>query len=368
MRKTPLYERHLALGAAMTEFGGWTMPVQYTGVIDEHKNTRTRAGLFDVCHMGEIDVEGPQALELLQRVMSRNLSGQQVGEMKLSAITNERGGIIDDVTVYRRGREHYMVVTNAATKEEDTAWILKAKEDFGITGAVLTDRSDAVGKVDIQGPLAQKILSEIVEGDLPGLRFYHAMDTRVGGMSALVSRSGYTGEDGFEVYAHAGRIGEIWDLLMRIGDPHGLKPAGLGARDTLRLEAGMMLFGHEMGETVTPFEVPYGWITDLDKEFIGRTALKKQKEEGVRRKLIGFELVDRGIARQGYSVLAAGEKIGEVTSGTFSPTLGKAIGLAFVPVRFKDPGTEIAIEIRGQRVPARVVALPFYRRKKSGGE
>lgn len=261
-----------------------------------------------------------------------------------------------------------MVVTNAATQEGDMAWLLKAKEDFGIAGAVLTDRTDTVGKVDIQGPLAEKILSEIAEGDLPGLRFYHAMETRVGGMNALVSRSGYTGEDGFEVYAQAGRIGEIWDLLMHIGEPYGLKPAGLGARDTLRLEAGMMLFGHEMGETVTPFEVPYGWITDLDKEFIGRAALKKQKEEGVRRKLIGFELVDRGIARQGYSVLAAREKIGEVTSGTFSPTLGKAIGLAFVPVRFKDPGTEIGIEIRGRRVRARVVALPFYRRRKTGGQ
>jgi aminomethyltransferase len=364
MKKTPLYERHLALGATMTEFGGWAMPVQYTSVIDEHRNTRTLAGLFDVCHMGEIEVRGPQALELLQWVMSRNLAAQQVGEMKLSAITNEKGGIIDDVTVYKRADGHYMVVTNAATREGDLAWILKAREARGLDGAVVTDRSEAVGKVDIQGPLAQKILSEIVEGDLPGLRFYHAMDTRVAGMPALVSRSGYTGEDGFEVYTEAGRIGEIWDLLMSIGDPHGLKPAGLGARDTLRLEAGMMLFGSEMCQTVTPYEVIYGWITDLDKEFIGRDALRKQKEEGLRRKLVGFELLDRGIARHGYPVLAGGEKIGEVTSGTFSPTLGKAIGLAFVPVRFKEPGTELDIEIRNQRAKAKVVALPFYRRKK----
>ena len=364
MKKTPLYDRHLSLGAAMTEFGGWAMPVQYTSIIEEHRNTRTLAGLFDVCHMGEIEIKGPQALALLQWVMSRNLANQQVGEMKLSAITNEKGGIIDDVTVYRRGEEHYMVVTNAATREGDLEWILRARRERGLEGAAVTDRSDAVGKVDIQGPLAQKILAEIVEGDLEALRFYHAIDTRVAGMPALVSRSGYTGEDGFEVYTEAARVGEIWDLLMSIGDPHGLKPAGLGARDTLRLEAGMMLYGNEMCQAVTPFEVVYGWITDLDKEFIGRDALRKQKEAGVRKKLVGFEIIGRGIARHGYPVLAGAEKIGEVTSGTFSPTLGKAIGLAFVPVRFAGPGAELAIEIRGQRARAMVVPLPFYRRRK----
>ncbi len=364
MKKTPLYERHLSLGASMTEFGGWAMPVQYTSIIEEHRNTRTLAGLFDVCHMGEIEIKGPQALELLQWVMSRNLANQQVGEMKLSAITNEKGGIIDDVTVYRRGEEHYMVVTNAATREGDLEWILRARRERGLEGAAVTDRSDAVGKVDIQGPLAQKILAEIVEGDLEALRFYHAIDTRVAGMPALVSRSGYTGEDGFEVYTEAARVGEIWDLLMSIGDPHGLKPAGLGARDTLRLEAGMMLYGNEMCQAVTPFEVVYGWITDLDKEFIGRDALRKQKEAGVRKKLVGFEIIGRGIARHGYPVLSGTEKIGDVTSGTFSPTLGKAIGLAFVPVRFAGPGTELEVEIRGQRAKAVVVPLPFYRRRK----
>lgn len=364
MKKTPLYERHLSLGASMTEFGGWAMPVQYTSIIEEHRNTRTLAGLFDVCHMGEIEIRGPQALELLQWVMSRNLANQQVGEMKLSAITNEKGGIIDDVTVYRREEEHYMVVTNAATREGDLEWILRARRERGLEGAAVTDRSDAIGKVDIQGPLAQKILAEIVEGDLEALRFYHAMDTRVAGMPALVSRSGYTGEDGFEVYTEAARVGEIWDLLMSIGDPHGLKPAGLGARDTLRLEAGMMLYGNEMCPAVTPFEVVYGWITDLDKEFIGRDALRKQKETGVRKKLVGFEIIGRGIARHGYPVMEGPEKIGEVTSGTFSPTLGKAIGLAFVPVRFAGPGTELEVEIRGQRAKALVVPLPFYRRRK----
>jgi len=364
MKKTPLYERHLALGATMTEFGGWTMPVQYSGVIDEHRNTRTFACIFDVCHMGEIEVRGPQALDLLQRVMSRNLAAQQIGEMKLSAITNQKGGIIDDVTVYKRGEEHYMVVTNAATREGDLEWILKAKKDKGFEKAYVADHSDTTGKIDIQGPVAQKILSEIVERDLGALRFYHAMDTRVAGMPALVSRSGYTGEDGFEVYTEAARIGEIWDLLLHVGDPHGLKPAGLGARDTLRLEAGMMLFGSEMCQTVTPYEVVYGWITDLDKEFIGRDALKKQKEDGVRKKLVGFELTDRGIARHGYPVYSGGEKIGEVTSGTFSPTLGKAIGLAFVPVQYKEPGTVLEIEIRSQRAKAKVMPLPFYKRKK----
>jgi len=364
MKKTPLYERHLALGATMTEFGGWAMPVQYSGVIDEHRNTRTLAGLFDVCHMGEIEIKGPQALDLLQRVMSRNLAKQQIGEMKLSAITTEKGGIIDDVTVYKRGEGHYMVVTNAATRDGDRERILKARQERGYSKADVKDLSDATGKIDIQGPVAQKILSEIVEGDLAALRFYHAMDTRVAGMPALVSRSGYTGEDGFEVYTEAARIGEIWDLLLHVGDPHGLKPAGLGSRDTLRLEAGMMLFGHEMCQTVTPYEVIYGWITDLDKEFIGRDALKRQKADGVRRKLVGFELTERGIARHGYPVYAGGEKIGEVTSGTFSPTLEKAIGLAFVPVQFKEPGTVLEVEIRSRRAKAKVVPLPFYKRKK----
>jgi len=364
MKKTPLYERHIAVGATMTEFGGWAMPVQYSSVIDEHRNTRSLAGLFDVCHMGEIEVRGPQALELLQWVMSRNLATQQIGEMKLSAITNRKGGIIDDVTVYKRGEDHYMVVTNASTREGDLDWILKAKQEKGCLKADVTDLSDATGKIDIQGPVAQKILLEIVEGDLGSLRFYHAMETRVAGIPALVSRSGYTGEDGFEVYTTAARIGEIWDLLLHIGNPHGLKPTGLGARDTLRLEAGMMLFGHEMCQTVTPFEVVYGWITDLDKDFIGRDALKKQKEEGIRKKLVGFEMIDRGIARHGYPVWAAGEKIGEVTSGTFSPTLEKAIGLAFVPVSLKEPGTELEIGIRSQRAKAKVAPLPFYRRKK----
>lgn len=364
MNKTPLYDRHIALGATMTEFGGWAMPVQYSSVIDEHKTTRTLAGLFDVCHMGEIEVSGPQALELLQWVMSRNLAKQQTGEMKLSAITNEKGGIIDDVTVYKRGEDHYRVVTNAATKSADLNWILRARQEKGLSGALVTDISDEIGKIDLQGPVAQKILSEIIEADLAALLFYHFMDTRVAGIPVLVSRSGYTGEDGFEVYAEAARIGEIWDLLLRVGVPHGLKPAGLGARDTLRLESGMMLFGHEMCQTVTPYEVVYGWVTDLGKDFIGRDALKKQKEEGIRKKLVGFELVDRGIARHGYPVFSGAEKIGEVTSGTFSPTLSKAIGLAFVPVQYKDPGTELEVEIRSQRVKAKVVALPFYRRKK----
>ena len=311
MKKTPLYERHLALGATMTEFGGWAMPVQYSGVIDEHRNTRTLAGLFDVCHMGEIEVKGTQALDLLQRVMSRNLAKQQIGEMKLSAITNEKGGIIDDVTVYKRGEEHYMVVTNAATREGDLNWILKAKSDKGFEGrrdgslrCNRQDRYSGARRPDDslgdrrRGSGCAAVLSRNV--------------TRVAGMPALVSRSGYTGEDGFEVYTEAARIGEIWDLLLRVEDPHGLKPAGLGSRDTLRLEAGMMLFGHEMCQTVTPYEVIYGWITELDKEFIGRDALKKQKEDGVREKAHRFRAARTRDCAAWVSV-AGGEKLGEVT-------------------------------------------------------
>ncbi len=361
MKKTPLYERHLSLGAKMIDFGGWLMPVQYTNVIEEHHATRTRAGLFDICHMGEIVVRGPQALALLQHIVSRNLEKQAVGQMKLCVLTNEQGGILDDLTVYRLEDDHYMLVTNAASKDKDLQWLQMRKKADGFPGVEITDRTDELGKLDIQGPQAQAMLQSLTEADLDALKYYYCLNTTVAGIPALVSRSGYTGEDGFEIYAAGERIGVVWDRLLVAGA--GLKPIGLGARDTLRLEAGMMLYGHEMDESVTPFEVTYGWVVDLEKAFIGRDTLSRQKKTGVSRKLVGFEMVDRGIARQGYKVLKYGREIGDVTSGTLVPTLNKAVGMAFVPAIYTEPGTEIDIRIRERAVRAKVVKLPFYNRK-----
>jgi aminomethyltransferase len=364
MKKTPLYEHHLALGGKIIDFGGWAMPVQYTNVIEEHQTTRMKAGLFDICHMGEIEIKGPQAFDLLQWVLSRNIVEQAVGQIKLSVITNEQGGIIDDLTVYKFDRDHYMIVTNAGTKDKDLSWITKQKEIKGFSDVHITDISDQTGKLDIQGPLSQMILQHIAVDDLVPLRYYHAMSTRVMSFPAIVSRSGYTGEDGFEIYANSEKIGYIWNKLLEIGADFGLKPVGLGARDTLRLEAGMMLYGNDMDETITPLEVVYGWVTNLEKDFVGSTALRKIKEGSLHRKLVGFEMEERGIARHGYKVFKEGREIGEVTSGTFTPTLQKAVGLAFVPISSSEPGTEIFIQIRDHHARARVVGLPFYTRKK----
>ncbi len=364
MQKTPLYENHLLLGAKIVDFSGWAMPVQYTNVIDEHQATRRQAGLFDICHMGEFEIRGPQAFALLQRVMSRDLSKQTIGQIKLSVMTNEQGGILDDVTVYRLQETSYMIVTNAGTREKDLAWIRKQKEVGGFSAVQIEDISDRTGKLDLQGPRSGDILQTLVPTDLSPLPYYFAIRSTVAGVPAIVSRSGYTGEDGFEIYADAGRIGNVWESLIAAGAPLGMKPVGLGARDTLRLEAGMMLYGHELNETVSPLEVVYGWVTNLEKDFIGAPALRKQKEDGLRRKLVGFEMAERGIARAGYKVLKEGQVIGEVTSGSFTPTLGKAIGMAFVPPALTAPGTAIDILIRNNRVKANVVKLPFYKREK----
>jgi glycine cleavage system T protein (aminomethyltransferase) len=365
MKKTPLYERHRQLNATLIEFGGWCMPVQYTAVIEEHRATRSAAGIFDICHMGEIEVRGSGARDLLQGIMSRNLEGQEIGQMRLSVMPNTRGGIIDDLTLYKLGEEHYMVVTNAVTREGDFEWICRARKDKGFAGVTIRDISDDTGKIDLQGPKSEAILQRITKGALAPLKFYHFMNTEVLGAAAIISRSGYTGEDGFEIYADSHRIVEIFDALLDAGKPLGLKPVGLGARDTLRIESGMMLYGHEMDETITPFEVVYGWLVDLTKEFTGSEALRKQRKEGVKKKLIGFEMTDRGIARHGYRVFGNGREIGHVTSGTFGPTLGKAIGFAFVDRIHEGAGSEIEIEIRGQKAKARVVPLPFYRRSKA---
>jgi aminomethyltransferase len=362
MIKTPLYERHLALGAKIIDFGGWAMPVQYTSVIEEHQTTRRKASLFDICHMGEIDIQGPQALALLQRVMSRNLQGQEAGQVMLSVMTTPQGGIIDDLTVYKMADDHYMVVTNAATKDKDFQWLLTQRETFGLSDIRITDITNNKGKLDLQGPFAASILQAATPAELKSLRYYHYLNTTVFEIPVILSRTGYTGEDGFELYAASERVPELWDRLLIAGAGSGLKPAGLGARDTLRLEAGMLLYGHDMCEAVTPYEVIYGWLVDKEKTFIGSDTLRKVRETGPDKKLVGFEMVDRGIAREGYLVYGDGGEIGKVTSGTYSPSLDKGIGFALIVSSWKEPGTELEIGIRGNRVKARVVRLPFYRK------
>jgi aminomethyltransferase len=364
MKKTPLYERHVALGARVIDFGGWAMPVQYSNVIDEHQLTRQNAGLFDICHMGQIEIRGRKAFDFLQIALSRDLSGQHPGQMKLSLLLNERGGIMDDLTVYLLAEGHYRLVTNAATKDRDRQWLEKVKREKGFPDVVITDISGETGKLDLQGPRAEDILQQVVPDPIAPLRFYHAMHTTVFRIPAIVSRSGYTGEDGFEIYVTAADVGELWDRLLYLGIDYGLKPVGLGARDTLRLEAGMMLYGNEMDQTVTPYEVVYGWITDLQKAFIGRDALQALQSRGLKRKLVGFSMWERGIARHGYKVFKDGQEIGQVTSGSYAPSLEKAIGMAFVAPSCSEPGTTIEIQIRDHTATAQVVSLPFYKRKK----
>jgi len=363
LKKTPLYEKHVALNAKIIDFGGWAMPVQYTNVIDEHRTTRNAAGLFDICHMGEILVKGPQALDLLQLVLTRNLADQKTGRVKLSALLNEEGGVIDDLTVYKMDEHDYMLVTNATPKDRDWAWINRIQTDKKFDCA-LSDISNETGKLDLQGPSSEKILQKITDADLKNLRFYHFCRAHVAGIESIVSRSGYTGEDGFEIYAPGNVIGQIWDRLMTEGAKLGMKPCGLGARDTLRLESGMMLNGQDMDESVSPLEVPYGWIVDAQKEFVGSAALRAKQRAGIKKKLAGLEMTGRGIARHGYKVFCDGKEIGIVTSGTFSPTLNKAIALAFIDVDCSSPDTEVEIAIRETMAAAKVVKLPFYKRLK----
>jgi aminomethyltransferase len=363
LKKTPLYEKHVALTAKIIDFGSWAMPVQYTNVIDEHRTTRGAACLFDICHMGEIEVKGPQALDLLQLVLTRNLADQTIGQVKLSAMLNEEGGIIDDLTVYKMDEDSYMLVTNATPKDRDWQWIKSIQQDRHFD-CILEDISDRTGKLDLQGPRSEEILQQLTGTNLRTLRFYHFCESPVAGFPAIISRSGYTGEDGFEIYAASNVICEIWDKLMIAGAQSGLKPAGLGARDTLRLESGMMLNGQDLDESVSPLEVPYSWIVDAHKEFIGKTALMARKNSGIGSKLVGIEMTGRGIARHGYKVFHGGKEIGIVTSGTFSPTLNKAIGLAFVDMAYSAPDTEIAVAIRDTMTAAKIVKLPFYKRSK----
>ncbi len=367
LRRTPLYECHLESRGRMVGFAGWEMPVQYAGVIDEHRAVRTAAGLFDVSHMGEIRVRGEGAEAFLQRLTPNDVAKLVPGRAHYSGLLTERATYIDDILIYRLGAADFLVVANASNAPRDLAWIAsRAAAETGIAGEVtVTDQSDDYALLALQGPRALDILAPLASPDPSGLRYYGFAQGTVDGAPALISRTGYTGEDGFELYLPPAEAPRIWRRLLAAGAPHGIQPAGLGARDTLRLEAAMALYGHEIDETTTPFEAGLGWVVKLDKgEFIGREALVAQRAAGIPRKLVGFEVLGRGIARQGHPVLAGGERVGAVTSGTFSPTFEKALGMAYVPTRLEAPGSRLAVEVRGRELPAAVVPLPFYRRAK----
>jgi aminomethyltransferase len=362
LKRTPLYSCHAELGAKLVDFAGWEMPVQYDGVIDEHRAVRTAAGMFDVSHVGEVRVRGAGAEAFLQRLTPNDVTKLSPGRAHYSGLLTDRGTYIDDLLIYRLAADDFLVVVNASNAERDFAWMSEAAERAG-NDAQVTNESDRYALIALQGPKAIEILTPLATPGVSALRYYGFLQGEVAGRPALISRTGYTGEDGVELYLAPEDAPEIWRRLLDLG----VKPAGLGARDTLRLEAAMALYGHEIDETTTPFEAGLAWVVKLDKgEFLGREALQAQRAAGMSRKLVGFEVQGRGIARQGHTVLSqeGGEAVGAVTSGTWSPTFEKALGMAYVPVATSAPGTPLTLDVRGKAVPAVVVDVPFYRRAK----
>jgi aminomethyltransferase len=360
MKSTPFTDKHIALGAKMAEFAGYNMPISYSGINEEHHAVRKQAGLFDVSHMGEFIVKGPHALELIQRLTSNDAAKLSNGKAQYSCLPNEQGGIVDDLLVYCIEENNvYMLVVNAGNMQKDWNWIVQ----HNTNGAELTDISDRTCLLAVQGPNASAIVQSLTDMDILNLKYYTFVKGKFAGVdNVLISATGYTGAGGVEIYFdnkdNAADI--IWNALMQAGTPQGMKPAGLGARDTLRLEMGFCLYGNDIDDTTSPLEAGLGWITKFTKDFTARSIIEQQKVDGVRRKLVGFEMTERGIARHGYDILnATGEKVGFVTSGTQSPTLGKAIGMGYVDAAFSALDTELSIAIRQAPVKCKVVKLPF---------
>ena len=360
MKQTPFTDKHIALGAKMAEFAGFNMPISYSGINEEHASVRNNAGVFDVSHMGEFIVKGPHALDLIQRITTNDAAKLKAGMAQYSCMPNEEGGIVDDLLVYCiEENKVYMLVVNAGNIDKDWNWISQHNTE----GASMENISERTGLLAIQGPQATKILQPLTEMDILNLKYYTFVKGRFAGVdNVLISATGYTGAGGVEIYFEDkdGAADKIWNAIFEAGKAQGIRPVGLGARDTLRLEMGFCLYGNDIDNHTSPLEAGLGWITKFTKEFISRPRFEKQKAEGVSRKLVGFVMTERGIARHGYPILnAAGEKIGEVTSGTQSPTLGKAIGMGYVQTAYTPIATEIFIEIRNNPVKAMVVKVPF---------
>jgi len=360
MKETALSATHKALGAKMVPFAGYNMPVSYEGVTAEHQTVRQGVGVFDVSHMGEFLIEGPHALELIQKVTSNDASKLEVGRAQYSCLPNEAGGIVDDLIVYRVKPETYLLVVNAANIDKDWEHISGYNAEFG---AEMRNISEAYSLLAIQGPKAAEAMQALTSVDLKGIPFYHFVVGDFAGIPhVIISATGYTGSGGFEIYCKNEEVQQIWDRVMEAGAEFGIRPIGLAARDTLRLEMGYCLYGNDIDDTTSPLEAGLGWITKFSKDFVNHKDLAAQKETGVTQKLVGFELNERGIPRKDYTIVdAEGDAIGRVTSGTMSPSLGKGIGLGYVPVSHARPGTEIHIQIRNRNIPATVVKPPFYK-------
>ncbi len=357
LKTTPLNAIHRQSGAKMVDFGGWDMPVQYSGILDEHQTVRTAVGLFDVSHMGEIEVRGPQALDLVQWISSNDASKLKIGQAHYSGLLYDHGGFVDDILVHKVADDHYFLCVNASNQDGDYAHIVSQNK----FEAEVENAGPRYAQLAVQGPLGPATLQQLTATDLAPIKYYHFVDGEVAGVPARVARTGYTGEDGFEIYVAPAEAPGLWNKLVALG----AKPAGLGARNTLRLESAMALYGHEIDATITPLEAGLSWIVKFDKgDFCGRAKLAEQKAAGITRKLCGFEMTERGIGRDGYEVAINGAKSGWVTSGGPSPTTGKNIGLCYLPVAQATPGQAIQVIIRNQAVAAVVVPTPFYKRAK----
>jgi len=362
LKKTALNEAHRKQGGKMVDFGGWDMPVQYSGTIAEHMAVRTAAGIFDVSHMGEIEIKGPQSLALVQHLTSNDASKLADGQIQYSGLMMPAGTFVDDILVHRFGPEHYFLCVNASNTDKDFDWIQSHAQGFDTE---VTNLSPKYSQLAIQGPKALEIMQPLIDVELAPIKYYWFTTGHVDGVPAIIARTGYTGEDGVEIYFEPSESERIWDKILESGKPHGLIPCGLAARNTLRLEAKMALYGHEIDDTTTALEADLAWICKLGKgEFLGRDVLVEQKEKGLMRKLVGFEVTDKGIARDGYPVFIDGQQVGYVTSGSPAPLLKKNIGLAYLPIEHNAIGTKFEIDVRGRRLAAEVVPTPFYKRSK----
>ncbi len=364
LKRTPLFEVYKEYGGKTVDFGGWELPVQFSSIKEEHEAVRTKAGLFDVSHMGEIEVKGPDSLDYLQKMMTNDVSKLKNGGAQYTAMCYETGGTVDDLLIYKLEDEHYLLVVNASNIEKDFDWM----QDHLEGNVKIENLSEGMAQLALQGPLAEGVLQKLAKDhDLSTIGFFKfSEEVDLNGKKALVSRTGYTGEDGFEVYCDAGDAVSLWKEIIEAGKEEGVIPCGLGARDTLRFEANLALYGQELSSEISPLEAGIGFAVKLNKEadFIGKEALKQQKEDGLPRKLVGIEMIDRGIPRHGYPVYKGDTQIGEVTTGTQSPTLKKNIGLALIDAKETELGNEVEVEIRGKRLKAAVSATPFYKRDK----
>ena len=366
LRTTPLHARHRASGARLVPYAGWEMPIEYSGITNEHLAVRTRAGLFDVSHMGEIEIAGKGALEAVQLISSNDASKLSIGQAQYAGLLTPDGTFIDDMLVYRMASSHFMLVVNAANTAKDFAWISEQVKKAG--DAAVVDSSSRYALIAIQGPAARSVLQPLTAVDLGEIRYYWFGYGEVAGARVTISRTGYTGEDGYEIFVPPNMADRVWQALVESGRSVDVIPCGLGARDTLRLEAAMRLYGNDIDESTTALEAGLSWMIGWKKPaFIGRERLLEQKANGIERTLVGFEMLDRGIARQGYTVTSTGNVVGKVTSGTQTPFVKKAIGMAYVPVALSAPGSQIDIDIRGRAMKARVVPLPFYKRVMGSG-